>query len=818
MKGAMKQWQQFFWQWRGVITITPSVAAVVLLLRCIGLLQTWEWAAFDQYTRLRPTEPTDNRVVIVGLDENDLKALNQSQVSDAVLAELLNKLKEQSPRAIGLDLYRDVPVGAGESELADVYRTTPNLIGIRKVVGEVGRETVAPPPVLAELGQIGANDLMVDGDNTVRRGLLNVQDPDGNTVYSLSLYLALLYLDSEGIGPEMVDEDTWWLGKTLFQPFETNSGGYVRADAQGYQQIIRYRGENQFFETVSFMDVLTGQISEDWATDKVVLIGAVGESSNDHFYTPHSSTLLSNAVDMAGVEIHSNLTSQIISAALEGRPLIRSWSEPVEWLWVLSWSAAGALLIWQIDQGGKRTKGQRTKNQIRGQRILWVSSTIALLGGSTFIPFLYGWWIPIVPAFLAAIGSATAVTAYLARSAGDIRRTFGRYLSDEIVTTLLENPEGQKLGGERRNITILTSDLRGFTATSERLPPETVIKVLNFYLGHMADVIGRHSGTIDEFMGDGILVLFGAPIVREDDAKRAVACAVEMQLAMTAVNQTMEEWGLAPLEMGIGIHTGEVVVGNIGSEKRKKYGIVGSPVNLTYRIESFTTGGQILISGETHRAAAPLVTLRGEQQVKPKGVAQPITIYDVLSVGAPYNKALTQEEEHFFSLAEKIPLRLSPLQGKSINQDYLTGWITELSEKGAVLAVKTPTQDNDATIDSTQLKPTTDTKPTTDLKPLTNLKLNFYSQNKAVHKNHDEAISEDIYAKILDIKAYSQDLAMTDSTLSPTQTIGSLEAEQSFYIRFTAKPPAISRQLSELYQTLLASNKAQKPLLDGAGG
>ncbi|MHC5824709.1 MAG: adenylate/guanylate cyclase domain-containing protein, partial [Nostoc sp.] len=177
-----------------------------------------------------------------------------------------------------------------------------------------------------------------------------------------------------------------------------------------------------------------------------------------------------------------------------------------------------------------------------------------------------------------------------------IRQVFGRYLSDTVVANLLESPERLKLGGERRKITILTSDLRGFTALSERFAPEEVIHILNLYLEYMADLINHYQGTIDEFMGDGILVLFGAPIGKEDDALRAVTCACAMQLAMVGVNEKMKTLGWPLLEMGIGINTGEVIVGNIGSEKRTKYGIVGSQVNLTYRIESYTSGGQILIS------------------------------------------------------------------------------------------------------------------------------------------------------------------------------------------------------------------------------
>ena len=155
-------------------------------------------------------------------------------------------------------------------------------------------------------------------------------------------------------------------------------------------------------------------------------------------------------------------------------------------------------------------------------------------------------------------------TAQLKQKNELICKLFGRYLSDEVVANLLSSPEGLKLGGQRRNITILISDLRGFTATSERKSPEEVVEILNFYLGCMADVISQYQGTIIEFMGDGILVLFGAPTAREDDAVRSVACACAMQLAMGEVNAKMKELGLPQLEMGIGLNTGEVVVGNIG--------------------------------------------------------------------------------------------------------------------------------------------------------------------------------------------------------------------------------------------------------------
>lgn len=210
-----------------------------------------------------------------------------------------------------------------------------------------------------------------------------------------------------------------------------------------------------------------------------------------------------------------------------------------------------------------------------------------------------------------------------------IREVFGRYLTDEVANALLASPEALKLGGERRTITILMSDLRGFTPLSQELAPEKVVQILNIYLGKMIEIITKYGGTIDEIIGDAILVLFGAPLSAEDDTERTLACALEMQAAIGEVNTINAGENLPPLEMGIGIHTGEVVVGNIGSEKRMKYSVVGDTVNLTARIESFTVGGQILISASTRHVLQGKVRIDGQLRVKMKGMDEPVTIYEV---------------------------------------------------------------------------------------------------------------------------------------------------------------------------------------------
>jgi len=266
-----------------------------------------------------------------------------------------------------------------------------------------------------------------------------------------------------------------------------------------------------------------------------------------------------------------------------------------------------------------------------------------------------------------------------------IQKTFGRYLSDDVVANLLESPEGARLGGEERIVTILMSDLRGFTSTCERLAPEQVVGVLNNYLGTMADVILEYGGTIDEFIGDAILAIFGAPVTGADDSERAAACALAMQLAMEKVNGMNREAGLPEIEMGIAVNTGKVVVGNIGSHKRAKYGVVGSHVNLTARIESFSTGGQILISESTHAELAEMLEVAGAIDVKAKGFHASIKAYELTGIGGRHRLRLPEKVVELRVLPRRLPLRYIVLDGKHIGDVDFAGEIFELSARGGVM-------------------------------------------------------------------------------------------------------------------------------------
>ena len=271
-----------------------------------------------------------------------------------------------------------------------------------------------------------------------------------------------------------------------------------------------------------------------------------------------------------------------------------------------------------------------------------------------------------------------------------IRETFGRYTSDDIVGVLLDLPEGLKLGGEKRQVTLLMSDLRGFTALAERLEATQVVALLNHYLSGMIEIIQRNGGTIDDIIGDAILVVFGAPVAMPDAAQRAVCCGLEMQKAMQEVNEYNFQKGWPEIEMGIALHTGETVVGNIGSTKRSKYGVIGQPVNLTARIESFTVGGQVLVSPTLISAVNHGLILGDEVKVHGKGMRKALRCRELLGHEDYPELMLKEEEPIFTTLADPLPFYYVVLTDKHQDGQMQRAILVSISQRRAVVEVATP--------------------------------------------------------------------------------------------------------------------------------
>ncbi|MFB2917666.1 CHASE2 domain-containing protein [Aerosakkonema funiforme] len=626
--------KQNLWEWRGVALATPTVAGLIIIIRLSGLLQSLEWAAFDQFFRWRPKEPIDERILIVGIDESDLQGIKKWPVPDELLAKLLNKIKSQQPRAIGLDLYRDLPVEPGHQALIKVFESTPNLIGIEKIVGDSRGFSVAPPPILGKQGRVGANDVVLDGDGKIRRGLLFLTPPD-RSIPSFGLLLAMLYLQAEGITPQAADNGFLKLGKTVFVPFEANDGSYVGADAGGYQVILNFRGPRGTFPTVSMNDVLQGRIPPEKIRNRIVIVGPTAASLNDFFYTPYSGGRTNFQERAAGVEIHAHLSSQILSAALSGGSLIKSWPDALEYGWIFFWSCVGAALAWQL-QSWRWTAGSLA------------IATTALLG-SSYLAFLNSWWIPVIPPIASLLLSAVAIVAYIAhierKDRQIVMNIFGRYVTPQIAEAIWHDrdrllKEG-RLKGQKVTATVLFTDLKNFSTISEQLDPEVLMSWLNEYMEAMSQLVLAHGGVVDKFIGDAIMAVFGVPIPRtteeaiSHDANAAVRCAVQMGSTLELLNELWKTQGRPTVAMRVGIATGTIVTGSIGSSQRLDYTAIGDSVNVAARLESYDKsidGGicRILINEETYRYIHASFTTKLVGSTQLKGREQLTPIYQVL--------------------------------------------------------------------------------------------------------------------------------------------------------------------------------------------
>lgn len=660
-----KELRQKIWEGRGVWTVAPGVAGLVILLRLLGFLQAWEWAALDQYFRWRPREPVDERVLIVGISETDLKNVGQWPIPDNVLAELLKKIKAQNPRVIGLDLYRDLPVLPGHDELVNVFETTPNLIGIEKINEQDPSASVAPPPVLDQLGQVGFNNVVIDADGKLRRSLLYMVKNDQPTI-SFGMRLALMYLEEQDIisKPSQTNPLIFHLGKGTFQPFQANDGGYVDelefyigelkflaapwvtlpADDRGYQILLNYRGSARTFPRVSLTEVLEDRIPPDLMRDRLVLIGATATSLNDFFYTPYSGDTIATQERTPGIEVQANMISQLLSSALEGRSGLKTWSEPIEVVWIFLWSLTGATLCWVL-----RDAGGLAKLLPRWTVISLLFALVGLVGSSYLAFIISSWWIPVIPPALALLGAATATTGYIANFEREERHTvmnlFGRHVTKQIAEAIWRDREQLlkegRLRGQNMTATVLFSDLKGFSTVAENMGSEVLMAWLNQYMDAMAGTVLDHGGVVDKFIGDAVMAVFGVPIKRttseeiDQDAIAAVNCALAMAQKLQALNQEWQRQGYPQTAMRVGIATGDVVTGSLGNAQRLDYTTLGDSVNVAARLESYDKtldGGicRILINEETYQHLHNQFPTKQIGQVRLKGREQLTAVYQIL--------------------------------------------------------------------------------------------------------------------------------------------------------------------------------------------
>jgi len=366
--------------WRQVLP-GSIVIGLVVAARLLGLFQGLELKMLDTLLRWRPAEATDERILIVGVTETDIQRLGTYPVPDSVLANLLFALDAHNPRAIGIDIYRDLAVGEGYATLAAALETMPQVIGIEKIFNE---PPIPPPPVLpAE--RVGFVDLPLDDDGFVRRIILGAEEPSGDSKASLAIRLAETYLAEEGLTLKkgLHDSSTMGFGKTEFAPINPNTGGYANdAEVEDQEILLNPRSGPNLFRQVSMGEVLDGTVDPAWIEDAIVLIGVTSLSIKD--LVSSAAVVSENPGLIYGVEIQAHATSQLVNAVVEGRPLLRTWPDGVEYLWMVLWGGLGMVLI-------------RRVRSPSWYLLLMGLAGLGLFGVSYGLLVVGGWWIPLVP-------------------------------------------------------------------------------------------------------------------------------------------------------------------------------------------------------------------------------------------------------------------------------------------------------------------------------------------------------------------------------------------------------------------------------------
>jgi adenylate cyclase len=572
-----------------LVSLALGVVAglVVIGLRSAGFLQFVELATYDVYLRVKERQSVlEPRVVLVQAFEADIQKLAEWPLSDRNMTAVLKKLLADEPRVIGVDLYRDIPVPPGTDDLTGLLKSDKRVVFIEKF-GKDNSKRVAGPPALRGTDRIGFADIAIDEDGVVRRGLLFLDDGKDFSV-SLSLRLALAYLADKGVTPQPdgADPSHIRLGSVTLRPFEANDGAYVRADAQGYQYLLDYRGGAERFKTYSISDVLEGRVDPRLIKDNVVIVGVNAESVKDAFLTPFDR-FTRRGQATAGIAVHGYEVSQLIRMALNGDAPIRFLSDRFENLWIVLWGIVGALV------------GRAARSTVRFT--LFTAAGLLVLVGGTLLAFLGHWWLPVAPVAIAWVASAGLVTAFLSGHERQEKKflmdIFSKSVSPEVADEMWKQRasflKGGRLEPQTMTVTVLFSDLANFTPVAERLTPAQLMDWLNHYMETMAGLVIKHGGVVDDYFGDAIKSNFGVPLPRKtpeeirQDATNAVRCALDMRRAMEELNAAWSAENAPRVKMRAGIATGSVVAGCLGSAQRMKYTTIGDVVNTAARLESY---------------------------------------------------------------------------------------------------------------------------------------------------------------------------------------------------------------------------------------
>ncbi len=569
--------------------IGVGVGAVVALVTLLGGLDFLELKSLDSRFLLRgPIRPV-SPIVIVSIDEDSFDELDLAWPWPRALhGRLLDLLSRGRPAAIGLDILFIEPSANGprdDQALGAAVARAGNVVlgaNLTKTEGQFGvKDDLNPPlPVIRKgAAAFGLVNLVTDDDGYVRSGEIKLPYQDGVQL-SFDRHLYELAVKAGIPAKPLPDEPS---------------------------VLINFRGPRRTFPIIPYYQVLNGEVKPDVFAGKIVLVGATAPVLHDEFPTPFSGQ-----EKMPGVEVHANL----LETLLGGNRLIRVH------LYVGALLALVATVLAAL-----------VTSLLRPIRSFFLMLAVGgVYAGVTFWAFVTWYlWLDLIPVQAALfLGYGTTVVVNYVREQREKRR-LSRFFSPDVIKEILKTQSEGSLVGSRRHVTVLFSDIRGFTSLSEKLTPEEVVEMLRDYLTTMTEVVFKHGGTVDKYIGDAIMALYGAPFEQPNHAEQAVRTALEFQDQVKVLSERWEAKCGVRLRNGVGINTGDAVVGTIGSQQRLEYTAIGDTVNLASRLEGLTKDflSPIVVSESTHEEVKHLFYSRYLGEVKVKGKEIPVKIYAV---------------------------------------------------------------------------------------------------------------------------------------------------------------------------------------------
>jgi adenylate cyclase len=574
------------------IVAAHLIAAAIIGCRDAGWLQRAELFSYDLLRVGWAGAGPSSRITLIGASEDDITSGDGKDgrrwgwpLRDGKLAALLERLAGWRPRVIGVDIYRDLPEPPGTDQLDAVLRRHPEIVWVFKL-GEDARPGIPPPQVLRGSDRAVLADTLTDG-TILRRGLLFADD-GVNQHSGLGLALALAYLAPEHVALEPASGDDLRLGKALISPLDSTRGPYFNMDSRGYQILLDYRGGPQPFPLFNLSDVMDRDDLAASVRDRIVIVGVSAESVKDSFATPFT---VAGAEPVNGIAIHAHLADQLIREAIDGDRVLNGLPRLSESVWVWAWALVGAAL------------GLTVRSTLPG--LAAGAAAIALIGAMVYVAFGQSLWLPAVPAML-ALAACTMVTNQLLHASSNrararLRRSFEHYLPPAVISRMIDADVLPSLGGERREISVIFTDVAGFTGFAEGRDPEEVATITNAYFDGVCAAVFKHGGLVNSFQGDGVLAFFGAPQAQADHADRAIGAALEIEKFADKFQAEQRARGVDFGHTRIGVHSGLAFVGNVGARDRLQYTAQGDVLNTASRLEGLNkaTGTRIAVSGDT---------------------------------------------------------------------------------------------------------------------------------------------------------------------------------------------------------------------------